>query len=103
MDTAVLHRSRREIHSTHGTAASRADRRATTPAPQRGAGAQSSRPAQAPGPDDLPTQLSPAELEFMQAMQAYKQTSGRSFPTWSEVLEVLRSLGYQKPPQPASR
>jgi uncharacterized protein YfaQ (DUF2300 family) len=37
-----------------------------------------------------------AELEFMQAMQNYKQWSGRMFPTWSEVLEVLRSLGYQK-------
>jgi hypothetical protein len=37
-----------------------------------------------------------AEREFMQAMQAYKQTSGRMFPTWSEVLEVLRSLGYQR-------
>ena len=39
---------------------------------------------------------SAAELEFMQAMQAYKLSSGRMFPTWSEVLEVLRSLGYQK-------
>jgi hypothetical protein len=39
---------------------------------------------------------SPAELEFAQAIQAYKQTSGRLFPTWSEVLEVLQSLGYRK-------
>ena len=38
-----------------------------------------------------------AEMEFMQAMHVYKQTSGRMFPTWSEVLEVLRSLGYEKP------
>lgn len=36
------------------------------------------------------------ELEFMQAIQAYKQQSGRMFPTWSEVLEVLQSLGYTK-------
>lgn len=36
------------------------------------------------------------ELEFMQAMQAYKHSSGRMFPTWSEVLEVLRGLGYDK-------
>jgi hypothetical protein len=40
---------------------------------------------------------SDAELEFMLAMNAYKQRSGRMFPTWSEVLEVLRSLGYEKP------
>lgn len=39
---------------------------------------------------------SEAELEFMMAMNDYKRRSGRMFPTWSEVLEVLRSLGYQK-------
>jgi hypothetical protein len=36
------------------------------------------------------------ELEFMSAMDAYKRSSGRMFPTCSEVLEVLRSLGYEK-------
>jgi len=36
------------------------------------------------------------EMELMRAMQRYKQTSGRMFPTWSEVLEVLKSLGYEK-------
>jgi hypothetical protein len=40
--------------------------------------------------------FSAAETEFMQAMQAYKLSSGRMFPTWSEVLEVLRALGYEK-------
>ena len=35
-----------------------------------------------------------AEMEFMQAMHDYKQSSGRMFPTWSEVLEVLKALGY---------
>ena len=37
-----------------------------------------------------------AETEFMNAIQAYKQASGRMFPTWSEVLEVVRDLGYRK-------
>ncbi len=36
----------------------------------------------------------------MRAMQEYKQKSGRMFPTWSEVLEVLRDLGYEKQPLP---
>lgn len=36
------------------------------------------------------------EIEFMQAMDAYKRASGRMFPTCSEILEVIRSLGYQK-------
>ncbi len=38
-----------------------------------------------------------AEREFMQAMHDYKHRSGRMFPTWSEVLEVLHELGYEKP------
>jgi hypothetical protein len=40
---------------------------------------------------------STAELEFMRAIQAYKQANGRQFPTWGEVLEVLQDLGYRKP------
>jgi hypothetical protein len=39
---------------------------------------------------------SEAEMEFMGAIQRYKQASGRMFPTWSEVLEVLKGLGYEK-------
>lgn len=38
----------------------------------------------------------PQEVEFMNAMEAYKQRSRRMFPTWSEALEVLVSLGYAK-------
>ncbi len=36
------------------------------------------------------------EIDFMQAMDAYKRSSGRMFPTCSEVLEVVRGLGYVK-------
>jgi hypothetical protein len=36
------------------------------------------------------------EIEFMRAMDDYKRRSGRQFPTWSEVLEVVRSLGYTR-------
>lgn len=38
----------------------------------------------------------PEELEFMQALERYKRSSGRMFPTCSEVLEVVRSLGYRR-------
>ena len=34
------------------------------------------------------------EIEFMRAMDDYKHASGRMFPTCSEVLEVIRGLGY---------
>lgn len=37
-----------------------------------------------------------AEVEFMQAMEEYKQRSGQKFPTWSEILEVLEGLGYTR-------
>ncbi len=36
------------------------------------------------------------EVEFMNAMDEYKRKSGRMFPTCSEVLEVIRDLGYVK-------
>jgi len=36
------------------------------------------------------------EIEFMKAMDEYKRRSGRQFPTWSEVLEVIRNLGYRQ-------
>jgi hypothetical protein len=38
----------------------------------------------------------PEEIEFMRAMDLYKRNNRRPFPTWSEVLEVIRSLGYRK-------
>lgn len=40
----------------------------------------------------------PEELEFMRALEAYKRSSGRMFPTCSEILEVVRSLGYVRAP-----
>lgn len=36
------------------------------------------------------------EIAFMQAMDAYKRANGRMFPTCSEILEVIRGLGYVK-------
>ena len=36
------------------------------------------------------------EIEFMKAMDQYKRDNRRPFPTWSEVLEVLRAMGYRK-------
>ncbi len=37
------------------------------------------------------------EIEFMQALDDYKRRSGRMFPTCSEILEVIRDLGYCRP------
>ncbi len=45
---------------------------------------------------------SDSEIEFMRAMDDYKRKSGRPFPTWSEVLEVIMSLGYRKVADPST-
>ena len=36
------------------------------------------------------------ELEFMRAVEAYKRQKGRPFPALSELLEILRALGWRK-------
>jgi len=36
------------------------------------------------------------EVEFMNALAEFKRASGRTFPTCSEILGVLKSLGYEK-------
>ena len=35
-------------------------------------------------------------LEFIQAVDRFKRRTQKAFPTWSEVLDILRSLGYRK-------
>ena len=40
------------------------------------------------------------ETDFMKAMDRYKRDNRRPFPTWSEVLEVMRSLGYRLVAEP---
>jgi hypothetical protein len=42
------------------------------------------------------------EVEFMNALDHYKRASGRMFPTCSEILEVIRGLGYEKRPAVAA-
>ncbi|MEE9391535.1 MAG: hypothetical protein V3W41_03420 [Planctomycetota bacterium] len=37
------------------------------------------------------------QLEFIQAIEAFKKEHKRAFPSWSEVLQVLKGLGYAKP------
>ena len=41
-----------------------------------------------------PASADDEEIQFMQALEAYKRTNGRMFPTCSEILEVVRGLGY---------
>src|SRR5487761_1698446 len=47
-------------------------------------------------PTTCEREYTPEEVEFMNALDEYKRTSGRMFPTCSEILEVIRGLGYCK-------
>lgn len=46
---------------------------------------------------NLGADYSDDEREFMVALDRYKRENRRPHPTCSEVLKVLRSLGYEKP------
>jgi hypothetical protein len=41
------------------------------------------------------------QFEFLQAINEYKKVNKRPFPTWSEVLDVMRALGYRKVAEPS--
>ena len=43
-----------------------------------------------------PDEMSEEVLEFITAIDEYKRVHGRQFPNWSEVLEILKELGYSK-------
>jgi hypothetical protein len=43
-------------------------------------------------PDEMP----PEVLEFITAIDEYKRLHRRPFPTWSEVLEIVKTLGYSR-------
>jgi len=42
------------------------------------------------------TEVTTEVLDFIKALDDYKKTKNRPFPTWSEVLEVLKQLGYRQ-------
>ena len=33
---------------------------------------------------------------FLLAIDTFKQANGKTFPSWTDVLEVIRKLGYRK-------
>jgi hypothetical protein len=72
------------------------NRRATEQATRAATARQQSGRRRFVDPTTSEREYTEAEMEFMLAMNEYKRKSGRMFPTWSEVLEVLRSLGYEK-------
>ena len=47
-------------------------------------------------PTTFEKQYTDDELEFMNAMQRFKERTGKPFPTHGEVIKVAVSLGYRK-------
>jgi len=41
-------------------------------------------------------EMSCEQMLFIQAIDAFKRVNGKTFPTWTDVLEVVRKLGYRK-------
>ena len=41
-------------------------------------------------------EMSREQFLFVMAIDAYKRVNQKPFPTWTEVLEVIRKLGYRK-------
>jgi len=46
-----------------------------------------------PAPD---LDIDPEVLEFIAAVDRYRKDNARPFPTWSEVMHIVRGLGYHK-------
>jgi hypothetical protein len=53
------------------------------------------KPAKKPTPTK-PDEMSEEVLEFITAIDEYKRVHQRQFPNWSEVLEILKTLGYSR-------
>jgi hypothetical protein len=47
-------------------------------------------------------QMSDEQFEFLMAIEEYKKKNTRPFPTWTEVLEVIKALGYRRVAEPQS-
>jgi hypothetical protein len=41
-------------------------------------------------------ELTHEQFMFVMAIDAFKRVNGKTFPTWTDVLEVIRRLGYRK-------
>jgi hypothetical protein len=41
-------------------------------------------------------EMDTAQFEFIMAIETYKKVNKRLYPTWTEILEIVRQLGYRK-------
>lgn len=41
-------------------------------------------------------EMTQEQFNFVMAIETFKKVNGKTFPTWTDVLEVIRKLGYRK-------
>jgi hypothetical protein len=41
-------------------------------------------------------EMTEEQFMFLQAIEAFKRVNNKTFPSWTDVLEVVRKLGYRK-------
>lgn len=47
-------------------------------------------------------QMTDEQFGFLMAIDRYKRENNRPFPSWTEVLEIIKALGYRKVAEPES-
>ncbi|MCK5000625.1 MAG: hypothetical protein KAS23_13865 [Anaerohalosphaera sp.] len=47
-------------------------------------------------------EMTDEQFDFLMAMDRYKRGNQRPFPTWTEVLDVVKALGYRKIAEPCT-
>lgn len=45
-------------------------------------------------------QMTDEQFEFLMVIDQYKKVNRRPFPSWTEVLEVIKAMGYRKVEEP---
>lgn len=47
-------------------------------------------------------EMTDEQFDFLMAIDRYKKENQRPFPTWTEVLEIIKAIGYRKVAEPQS-
>ena len=45
-------------------------------------------------------EMNDEQFEFIMAINEYKSVNKRPFPSWTEILDIIKALGYRKVAQP---
>ena len=66
--------------------------KSTSTAPAKGKAPAKGRAKTPTNPDSMSDEV----IEFITAVDDYKRLNQRPFPSWSEILQVVKTLGYER-------